>query len=190
MAEYPAAPVPAYPLKITQVWNTLRSDFDGANRQARQKQAFAKHDVVLNYKPLTKAEIQLLWSFYTKRGGAFEEFYFYTLPETEVWEDLYVGVGDGAETTFDLPGKNTSLQSIYANAVAVDSGDYTILTGGGEVSSDRVQFDTAPAEGVVISCGFTGYMRIHCCFKEDKMSKDLFEVVLYATGLGLEGVFP
>jgi hypothetical protein len=190
MSELPTSPVPIFPIQITQVWNTILTQFDGANEQSRQKQAFAKYDVTLRYEVLSKTEIGYLWNFFIARGGAYEAFYFYTLPETEAWSGLYIGVGDGSTVTFDIPGKSTSAVTIYNNGEAVSAGDYTLLTGGGAESADRVTFDTAPAEGDVISCSFTGYMRVHCRFKNDRLERNLFTTALYTTGLELKGIFP
>jgi len=65
---------------------------------------------------------------------------------------------------------------------------YTILTGGGEESADRVQFDTAPASGVIITATFTGDLRIKCRFKEDKLTRSNFIYRLFRTGVELYGL--
>lgn len=189
MAEFPTSPAPSYPLIITQVWNTIITPFDSGAEQRRSKMSFPIFDVEMLFDPISKSELQTLWAFYQARKGAYEAFYLYTIPVTEDFDALYVGVGDGATDVFDLPGKTTSSQSIYLNN-ALQSSGYSILTGGGEASADRVDFTVAPTAGDVISCDFTGYMRIHCRFAEDSMSKEMFNYVLYKTGLALTGVFP
>jgi hypothetical protein len=189
MSEFPTSPIPKHPYEITAVWKTIITAFDAANEQRRQKQAFAKYDVNLVYDRLTDAEIMTLWNFYQARKGAYEAFYFYTL-ETSGWEGLYIGTGDGTTVTFDLPGKSTSSHTIYSNGSEVDSGDYTILTGGGAGNSDRITFDVAPVSNTIITCDFTGYMRIRCRFEEDRMTKQWFEYVLFRTGLKLKGLAP
>jgi hypothetical protein len=189
MAEFPTSPVPKFPLTISQVWGTIITPFDSGAEQRRSKLDFPKFNVEMSFDPLSKSEVQLLWAFYQARKGSYEAFYLYTIPTTEDWVGMYVGVGDGATQIFDLPGKSTSAHAIYVDNVLQSSG-YSILTGGGEASADRVSFTAAPAEGDVISCDFTGYMRIHCRFSEDSMSKEMFSYVLYKTSMTLTGVFP
>jgi hypothetical protein len=138
---------------------------------------------------LSAAEFRNLYDFYMARRGAFESFYFYTIDADTFNEPLYVGMGDGMASTFDLPGKSTSAQSIYLDGVLQSSG-FNILTGGGDGSSDRVHFTTAPAAGLVIVCTFSGFMRIRCRFQDDKLTKERFSVALYKTGLSLKGLPP
>jgi len=51
-----------------------------------------------------------------------------------------------------------------------------------------VQFASAPADGMIISCDFTGLMRIRCRFREDAMTKEYMANGLYRTGLELKGL--
>ena len=188
MSEYPTSPGIQQPLSIRQRWRTIVSAFDGGNEQRRQKGTFPRFDIVLQYQYLTVAEMMILWNFYLARAGMAAAFYFYCL-DVEDCAGLYCGIGDGAEEIFDLPGKTTSDQAIYLAGVLQESG-YTILTGGGAENSDRVEFDTHPVEGVVITCNFTGYQRIHCRFDKDDMTRERFTAALLQTGLTLVGVFP
>ena len=187
MALFPQVPKPQYPYELTAVWKTIVSGFDSGVEQRRQKQTYAKYDVSVTYNALSGANFQTLWNFYIARKGTYEAFYFYTL-ETANWKGLYCRTGDGATVTFDIPGKSTSAQVIYNNGTVVPGGDYTIVTGGGVEGSDRVTFNTAPFLNAIITCDFTGYMRIRCRFEEDKMTKNGFEGVLYQTGLRLRGL--
>jgi len=189
MAEFPTTPVPKFPITVKQVWNTIVTPFDSGTEQRRQKQAFPKYDIELLFDILSKTEFAALWNFYTARRGSYEAFYFYTIPATEDFDGLYVDVGNGSTTIFDLPGKSTSAQSIYLDNVLQTTG-YSILTGGGAENADRVSFTSAPTAGQVITCDFTGYQRIHCRFESDEIAKEMFSVQLYRTGLKLKGVFP
>lgn len=186
MAEFPTTPRPFYPVIIEPEWKTNISTFDSGKEQRRQKWDFPKYNVELRYDVLSSADIQSLWDFYMARKGAYEAFYFYDL-ESVAHNAQYVGIGDGATATFDIPGKSTSSQTIYIDGVPLGSG-YTILSGGGSENSDRVQFTAAPAIGEMITCDFTGFLRIRCRFKEDKMSKSAFTASLRQTGLKLKGL--
>lgn len=185
---FPTSPAPMFPVIIEPVWNTIITSFDGANEQRRQKWAFAKYNVTLKFDPLTASEFQTLWAFYMARKGSFEPFYYYPI-DTQTLTGLYVGTGDNATEVFDLPGKTTSAQTIYVDGVLqILTTDYVILTGGGDGSADRVDFVSPPAEGEVITCGFTGYLRIRCRFSEDRMTREWFTAALYRTGLELKGL--
>lgn len=189
MALYPEAPVPQFPYSITEVWNTIISRFDSGTEQRRQKLNYAKYDVVLTYDALSSTDFDILWNFYTARRGAYEAFYMYLPdPTPQTRTGLLVGVGDGASTIFDLPGKNTSGHTIYESGIAVPISEYTILVGGGAVNADRVQFDTPPVANAVITCDFTGIMRNRCRFEEDKLTRNMFAYLLYQTGIKLKGL--
>jgi uncharacterized protein (TIGR02217 family) len=186
MAEFPATPKPSYPIDIESEWKTLKTTFDSGKEQRRQKWDYAKYNVTLKYDVLTPANIQLLWAFYQARKGSAESFYFYDLVSV-AHTSLYIGIGDGVTLIWDVPGKSTSSETIYVNGAEFDSG-YEILTGGGSESSDRISFTVEPAEGDIITCDFTGFLRIPCRFEEDKMSRESFTRTLYRTGLKLKGL--
>jgi len=186
MALFPNTPAPSWSVVTVQRWRTIVTPFDGANERRMQKDAYPKFDMVLAYKLLSKSEIQTFWNFYNARRGAYEAFYVYAL-DTADYKGLFVATADGSTTTFDIPGKSTSEQSIYLNGILQSSG-YSILTGGGTENSDRVEFSSAPPEGTVISCDFTGYLRNRCRFEEDSMSWEWFSVACHTTGLQLKGL--
>ena len=187
MAQFPTVPKPQEPYKLTLVWKTIISAFDSAVEQRRQKQTYAKYNVSVIYNALSGANFQTLWNFYVARKGAYEAFYFYTL-ETADWKGLYCRTGDGTTVTFDIPGKSTSAHTIYNNGIVVPPANYTILEGGGTEGSDRVTFNTAPVQNALITCDFTGFMRIRCRFEEDEMTKDGFKSAIYRTGLKMKGL--
>lgn len=186
MALFPESPVPSWSVVMKQRWRTLITPFDGANETRMQKDAYPKFDMAFTYKLLTKAEIQILWSFYNARRGAYQTFYAYAL-DTADYESLFIATADGVETIFDIPGKSTSEQAIYLDGLLQSSG-YSILTGGGTENSDRIEFASAPSEGKVITCDFTGYLRNRCRFQEDEMSWEWFSVACHTTGLQLKGL--
>lgn len=186
MAIYPDTPVPEYSHFIEQEWRTIISAFDGPKEQRKSKRQFAIFNAKLQYSHMTAAEFSILWAFYRSCKGAYASFYLFDLDPLD-HAGLYVNAGDGATTIFDLPGKSTSAHAIYLDG-ALQSSGYTILTGGGQGSADRIQFTTHPSNGVIISCGFTGILRIKCRFQDDKMSRELFVVALYRTGLNFKGL--
>lgn len=185
MAIFPTTPVPSYNYELKARWKTVTSQADTGVQQRLQKQIQDLYDVTLQYNALSAANVALLWNFYQARKGSFEEFTFDTL-ESSTWENIYVGIGDGVTTVFDLPGKSSSSQSVFLNGA--EDENVSFLTGGGTDSADRIVFTNAPGTNVIITCTFTGYMQVKCHFKEDSMSKNAFTYNLYRTGLLLEGL--
>lgn len=210
---YPTYPVPSWPYDIKVRWNTTISNFDGGKEQRRQKNLYPKYDVSLTYPVLSVANMQILWSFYQSKKGTYEPFYFYSL-ESTLWEGCYIGIGDGTTTTFDLPGKSTTGVVIYQDGVELRSAgtsdillenddsleaedddtiiregpeEYTLYIGDGAASADRVTFATAPAVNDLLTCDFTGYLRIRCRFQEE-LSRSAFTAALYKTGIKLKGL--
>ena len=184
--QYPTTPAPQYPYEIKPVWNNIISQFDSGKEQRRQKNLYAKYDVTLNYNVLTLQNEQTLWNFYAARRGTYEAFMFYT-PDAAEWNGCYIGIGDGTTVAFDIPGKSTNSHDIYSNGIEVADADYAISYGGGDCLSDIVTFDTAPSENAILTCDFTGYLRIRCRFAEE-MTRTSFTYALYKTGVKLKGV--
>lgn len=194
MATWPESnPTPNYPLIVEPEFNTLISDFDGGGEQRRQKQLYPKYNVTVSYKGILVADARILWEFYLARKGAYEVFYIYDLTLllghsfNHVGE--YCGTGDGSTTIFDIPGRSTSSRTVYSDGIDVTS-DVSFLTGGGSSSSDRVDFNTAPTEGKIITIDFTGYLRMRVRFAEDKLARQNFFHDLYAYGIKLKGLAP
>jgi len=193
MATFPEDPKPIYPLIVTPIWKTLVSQQGTGKEQRRQKSLFPIYDVTVQYYALSAADAKTLWEFYMARKGAFETFYIYDLAllanVSFNHTDQYCGTGDGETDIFDIPGRSTSSQTIYVNGEAQSTpGDYSILTGGGESNSDRVDFVTAPSEGGIITCDFTGFLRIRARFKYDKLPRELFITKLFKYGIELKGL--
>lgn len=193
MAVFPEDILPIYPVEIEPVWDTLVTPFDSGAEQRRQKSLYPRFNVRFQLQSLQAADAQTIWDFFMARKGRFESFYFFDrMPDIGVstsYEGLYIGTGDGSTDIFDLPGKSTSSQVIYVDGVTQTvTTDYTILTGGGDGSADRVDFVTAPTLGQSISCDFTGKLRVNCRFAADKLSKKLFMTVLFEYGIELIGL--
>ena len=183
---FPASPVASYPFDLEQEWQTVVSPFDGGNEQRRRKIQFPRYNMTLNFDQLTVTDVATLWNFYKSCSGAYETIY-YVLPWTETHLGMYVNTGNDVATTFDIPGLSTSSHTIYIDGAAQGAG-FSILTGGGVAAADRVQFTVPPAAGQVVSVDFTGYFRNKCRFKHDNMSRRLFEVMLFRTGLEMKGL--
>lgn len=195
MATYPEDPKPQYPLIVEPEWRTFISTIETGAEQRRQKSVFPIYNVQVNYNVLSEADAQTIWEFYMARKGAYEAFYIYdlTLLADVAFNHVtqYCGTGDGSTDIFDIPGRSTSAHAVYSDGVLqADPGDYSILTGGGVSSSDRVDFVSAPDEGKIITCDFTGFLRIRARFLNDKLSRDSFTTNLFRYGVELKGLKP
>lgn len=189
MIVYPTSPVPQLPYEITFEYRTAISKFETGRELAHQLWRFPRRRVNLKYAVLRPEEIQTLWAFYQGRRGAALPFYFIdefsvtSLDAPFSHTDQYVGRGNGITTIYELPGKSTSMQTIFLDGV--QQGDVIILSGGGFGGVDRVQFSQAPAAGVLITANFTGHLRILMRFAEDSLSREMFSARLYRTGIDL-----
>lgn len=188
-------PRPDYPFIISPRFKTIVSETEDGVEIARRKRLFPVYDVTFRYTYIDSAlEFQTLYDFYMERGGRFERFFVYD-PRVELGNILvshksqYIGVGDGVQTIFDIPGKSTSGQSIYINGILQTIiTDYTILIGGGDGDSDRVEFVSAPPAGDVITCDFTGILRMYVRFANDFTNFEWFIWIIQRTGLQMRGV--
>lgn len=191
MEVFPSTRPPNFGYTLTPRWDTLVQRVRSGAEQRRGKLVYAQYDVELLYDVLTQSEmVSDFYAFYMAHKGALTSFWFYDIV-SQAHVGLYVGVGDGSTEVFDLPGKSTSSRTIYVDGTQQTvTTDYVILTGGGDGSSDRVDFVSPPAEGDIITCDFTGYLRCHVRFEEDSMDRTLFSVSLFKTGLKLRGLPP
>lgn len=190
MPTYPSEPGP-FKFEVVPEWKTIVTNLGGSNEQRKQKWSFPKYNVNIKYdfSLLDEDDMQILWDFYMARKGSYQVFYVYDFYNTYYHYSQYVGFGNAATTIFDLPGKTTAAQKIYIdNVEQTVTEDYSILTGGGASDSDRVSFVSAPSVGEVISCDFNGYLRIHCRYAEDKMTRDTLLGVAFSIGISLKGL--
>lgn len=187
MAIYPEInPTPNYPLVIIPKWRTIVTPMESGKEQRRAQWVYPKFDVTVTYTALVSSNVQNLYDFYMDRRGSYEAFYVYDMALhksiSRSHDGLFVGNGDSTTLTFDLPGRSISAETIFLDGSSVSSSTYAILTGGGESSADRVQFDAAPSTGQVITADFTGYLRIRARFADENLPFELFEANLQRTG--------
>jgi hypothetical protein len=183
---FPASPIPIYPFDLEMEYKTVVSPYDNGDEQRRSKWQFPKYNFVLAFDNLSLADMRTLWQFYQECKGSLESVYYF-LPWSDVYLNLYIGVGNAVTQIYDLPGKSTSGHAVYFDGVVQGSG-WSVLTGGGTGSADRLSFVTAPASGKVITVGMAGLFRVKCRFKNDKLSRRLFEVLLFNTGIEMKGL--
>ncbi|HBA84923.1 MAG TPA: hypothetical protein DCZ95_12585 [Verrucomicrobia bacterium] len=192
MATWPESnPTPVYPLIVSAVTQTNIVTLGGGGEQRRTNWLYPKFDVTVRYNALSASGAQTLWAFFLARQGAYEGFNIYDLSllasVSFVHGALYCGTGNGTTSIFDIPGRSTSAQKVFVDGV--EQTGVTILTGGGDGSSDRVQFAAPLAAGEIVTCSFTGYHRMRVRFEQDRISKELFMRNLFAyNSIALKGI--
>ena len=170
-------------------FKTLFSNFDELGTERRKRKwLYPKRLITLQYNNITKAEGRTLFAFYIARSGAYDAFTFFKY-ELESYTGEYVGTGDGTTTTFNLPCKTSSARTVY-----IDDSEQTVTTHytysalGGTDGCDEIDFVAAPSSGERITLDFTGYLKIKCRFKDDKLSFDTFINTYRTVGIQLQGL--
>jgi hypothetical protein len=192
MAAFPALASVPYEQGIQEEiqFKTLFSNFDDlGEEQRKQKWLYPRRDFALKYKGITEAQVKTCYDFYIARKGAFEAFnFFHHLSRTYTAE--YVGTGDGSTLIFNLPSKQASSYTLYVDGVAQTAGGthYTFSSMGGADGADKATFVSAPAAGSRITFTFTGYLKVHCRFAEDKLGFESFFDRIAHAGLKLKGL--
>lgn len=171
---YPAIPKPAYSYMLDHQYKTLATDFESGTEGRNRRWRFPKRTFGLTYKmkTFTAAQRDAIYEFFQNRLGIYEPFWYFDLQERK-WLDQKLGVGDGAEDTFDLPGNGT-VTAVYVDGVATVDFTYSAGTGDpAEGAVDQIIFDAPPADETLLTVDFTGYLRIKGRFKDDKLTEEI-----------------
>ena len=181
--------VPAVdPLDEQIEFRTLVSDFESGNETRKQKRLYPRRNFPLKYRHISKADALTVWQFFLDRKGSHEAFPFF-LPTTNTYTGEYVGTGDGSTTTFNLPSKSAASYSVYLDGYELtETTDYTFTSGGGADGADLLSLTVAATDGVKITFGFTGYLKVRCRFAEDIFSFQTFYDRLVSAGVTLKGL--
>lgn len=187
MLTYPQTPAPQYPLELSVQYKTIISQFEAGTEQRRRQWRFPQRSVSITYNSLDVGfdDVDSLWAFHKSVQGAFIPFNFFVTDDNPIksYTDEYVGRGDGDTVAFNMPGATTSAQTIYVDGV--ESTDLTIGSGTGEGGGDLITFNAAPSSGALITCDFTGILRLKMRYAEDMFSLSLFRYNCYQGGVKL-----
>lgn len=182
MEIFPETILISNPLRVDEEWKTTITDFQSGKEHRQKRWAFPKHSVGLTHKVLKQSEMATLWEFCHKRCGSYDTFWF-LLPLADNWYGEYVGTGDGSTHIFDLPSKSTT-GTIYVSVNGVLVG-FAFISGGGQAGSDRVNITVAPSQGAIITATFYGRLRLKARFAVDKLTKEMFEYLLFNAQIDL-----
>jgi len=181
MATFPEI-YPDYGYQAIPQFRTLKlGPTDGDFIQRRRKRTSPLYKFVLKYKVLEESEMQSLWDFYLARSGSYEAFVFFDF-QAFPYTGVSVGTGDGTTADFDLGAKSVSNLTVYLNGSPTSA--YTLNVGGGTDGQDSITFNSAPANGDVITADYTGRKYFpKCIFQDDELARESFSYLLYTTGL-------
>lgn len=206
MAVYPNSSDAPYtnPIGLDMRFKTLISNFDDNGVEKRkQKWAYPKRNIKLDYKWISKSEAETLWQFYQARAGSFNSFVWFEstgigATAYNSYVDEYVGTGDSTTLVFALPAVDSSqVNTFYVSGVAVAAtSNYTFDAGGGPDGEDKLTLVSSSDNGIVgppssterITYDFTGRLKVKCRFANDSFSFDNFYDRLVNSGVELAGL--
>lgn len=131
------------------------------------------------------ARVNALWDFWRQTRGPLLPFAYFDFDAVRVWTRIYVGLGTGAQTVFDLPSKDATSVTVYVAGTPTAG---TFAAGAGSNGGDRFTFGAAPALNAVIDVSFTGRIKIPMRFDHQNLTYAQFSVQLYEVGLRLISV--
>lgn len=183
---------PGYEYQPLVTYNTLRlGPTDGDFIQRRRKRLSPLHSFKLQWRALTAAQESQLYDFYVARYGPWEAFQFFDFDAGKKWA-VNVGTGTGAQTTWDLLGKDlTSVVIMVAGVTKTLSVDYNLGDGTGTDGQDTVIFIAGhlPAAEAAITATWTGKRYFaNMIFEDDNLERTKFEYAIYRTGLTIREV--
>jgi uncharacterized protein (TIGR02217 family) len=183
---------PDYSMVESIEFNTEITMFESGVEQRRKRRANGLRTFSLTYDLLDQSEMDDLWDFFIARAGRFDAFLYRDfLNDYLIEKEVPTGTQDGLNTDFSLSKKFIVEPSdatfdpvatpvtIYKNGVLLVEGpDFTVSYGTGEIT-----FAVGPQATDNIVATYEFYYLVR--FLEDKMSKDLFEYIVYRTGVKL-----
>ncbi len=159
-------PMWAPPYNIETASNVIVTDFDSGNDQANRLWRFPKRTASLTYLNLSRANRDLLYSFWRNQHGPFKPFWFFDVVARN-WYDEYVGYQGplSVDSACLLDASASSYTDYTAQANSTASTDFPLMcatsafsTGDGPMIGSDVQFDkvtwtistATPCEGTYI----------------------------------------
>jgi len=189
---------PDYVYSESIAFSTQITGFASGVEQRRRIRSRGLRTFQLKYNLLDQSEINEIWDFFIARYGQFEAFKFRNYPNEYQNTLEAVGTGDSTNDSFYLDKSYivdptiTTLSpiaiapKIYVNGVLkIELTHYTLDY---EVGKITFTGGNEPGSGLPITATYEFYYKVR--FSSDTMNRELFEVMLYRTGLNLKELFP
>lgn len=128
-----------------------------------------------------------LSEFFRRTAGAAIPFVAYDWDYSFGHQRVYVGTGNGTRTAWNLPCRDTaSTIKVFSDGVEQTTG--LTLSDDGDNEAKKATFGTAPAAGKVLTCSFTGQLRIVARFGTDELLVEFADAGNYGISVPLVGV--
>jgi len=156
MSLFPTTITPGLP-SIKSIWNTTITPMKSGKENRTQNWVFNRRIVTVTFPNISLLDAKSIINFYNNdcKGARYSFHFKWTVSENYTKE--YIDQGDGTTTTFTLPltGGADGTTTMYEDDV--EQAARTFSAAGGTDSRDQVVFDSAPADGELITASFTGY---------------------------------
>lgn len=180
---YPTTPIPAEGYSSDDEYATLIAGPYLSGRALTGKgREYPVFRARLRYLKVTQSDIAPILTLFRNVRGRYNQFTYFDFaghdnsPVGVAWEDLYVGVGDGVTTGFDLPMKSATNRTVKVNGSTTTA--YTFSSAGGPDGRDKITFTVAPTSGHIIELSATGQRAVYARF-----ATDVLQIVRYSAGL-------
>lgn len=190
MAAFPEDFAPLLDEEVAQEYLTIISKgYDAGSSYSRPGRQYPLYSFSFKAPLLDWSQYNNLWDFYSARKGSSGTFTFYdwngwdSSPVGIRWPKLYVGVGNGSTTAWELPMKSSSSGTAYVNG---SSASGSLSLGTGTDGRDVFTFSVAPVTDGIIEWQATGRAGFNCRFGNDKIAFRNFARTLVTTGLLIE----
>ena len=156
MSVYPATPVPSQGARWQEEYQTaLAGPYPGGDSVGTALRSYPLWRVSFGYRYLTDAEKGTIGAFLRSQRGKAGTFTFIDWT-AQTWSGMYVAVGSGGATVFDLPSVGTSGLVLRKAGVVLTAGSgYTLGVGTGADGRDRVTL-AVHADGSLLEADFVG----------------------------------
>jgi len=178
---------PEFGLEESQRWNTLifQSDSGKEKRRAKWSKPIRSLHSWLKYE--NESAVDTIWDFFKARKGRYDTFWIkFKSKKNSKSENEAVGTGDGSQTVFNLDyfPIDTASVKVYFNGVEQTTG----WTASNDLTNEvaKITFTTAPGIGVVITATYEYYIQVR--FKDDNLSREMIQYLLYDMTLDFEEV--
>lgn len=160
MALFPVTPTPSVPYTFTLSRALSRARYASGFERARVVRSRRLYKATVTYPRSSSSDLASILDFLSDDALTASPFSWVDpAPATSVWKGMYVGVGTGAATVFDLPcrGGASGTTTVY---VAGTPTGITFGAGTGADGRDRATFAVVPALGALITVDFTGQLEV------------------------------
>lgn len=189
MQLFPTTPVPSENSDFNDTFFTVSGgdDWEDGTLQTRAARVYPVFRANLVYNPTGSpySTFATLYQFFCTMKGKFGTFSYRDFTGWDqggiAWPYLFVGVGDGSTTAWDVPMYGSTSRTLYKNG---SSTSFSFASGSGVNGRDRVTSVTA-ADGDILEWGATGQRMVSAHFVNDSMSFKQFCNMLVSTGLGI-----